>query len=127
MTVFVLVYFLGELVTGPDNEWFYAVHGLWSLLIVMLLLTIDRSKVIFAVCVLEMGHIIVNFITCFYYLGGNFSTNFMYVNYPLILNVLDGLEAIILFIGAPWGGVFKRIKRIFGSIGTSLTVRDSNI
>ena len=123
VSVFLLVYIVSQIIPRPIDAWFYVTQSLWSLLIIFALFYIQKSNIVFTVCVLEMLHIIVNFITCFYYLGGNYSTHLIYVNYPLMLDILDSSEAIILFIGAPWSGVFNGLKRLshsfIDSFGTS--------
>lgn len=111
--IFFLVFFAGQLVPRPQNEWFYVTQSLWSLLIVFLILPIERSKTVLIICVLEIAHIFVNLMTCFYYMEGNYKTNLIYSNYPLILDILDGTELLILINGVPWLGLFNGIAQFF--------------
>lgn len=127
VAVFVLVYFVTQVIPAPQNSLYYVTQSLWSLLIIFLLFYIQKSNIVFIICVLEMLHIIVNFITCYYYLGGNYTTNIIYINYPLMLDVLDGMEAIILFIGVSWGGIFHRIKQLSHFISDSFGIGNSSI
>lgn len=107
VSVCVGVFVISQIIPQSGDERFYLINSSWSLLVIFLVTRIQRTKTIFAICVIESIMTIVNLITCIDYLNGKGSP---YAFYPTIINSLNAIEAVVLIIGAPWIGAYNRLS-----------------
>ena len=122
--LFVAVYVASQLVPQADGSWFYAVQGLWSLGLIVAILSFSQSTLAVRICGLEYLHIINHLIGCFGYLIGLES---IYLVYPLILVTINIIEGLILAFGAPWNGILSRLFLLGGSSNSRGTARYRSI
>lgn len=110
--MFVGVYFISQIVPQSDDERFYLIQGSWSLLVLLFVASIYRTKTGLIICALELLHIVLNLSTCVDYLTNR---SFIYPVYPIILQSINAIEAIVLIVGAPWIAISNRLKSLFGN------------
>lgn len=109
--IWIFIYIVSDIVyKGLPGAAFYAKHATCSLLVVVPILAIMRSKVTIIVSCLNLVHIIVSLIVAILYTSGNYKQHFMYINYPVIIQSLNATEAVVLAAGAPWIGLYNRLS-----------------
>lgn len=79
----------------------------------MLILAIDDNWLALTITGIEVLALILNIMGVIGYLT---PMDFFYLHYEVILDTLNITEALILFIGAPWHGIFNRCQSVWGSI-----------
>ncbi len=114
MTIFVSVFFISQWIKGVDTAWFFANQALWSLFIIITILSIQSTSITRIISLFELLHIGLNFAACYQYVTD--SRGMAYLYYEYIQNVLNAIEAAILIYGVPWSGVYRGVSRIFSAL-----------
>lgn len=109
LSICVGAYILSQVVPSPegDHPMYYVFNSSWALLVLLSVIIVDRTNIVYGIAILELGAIFLNFVTLY---NGLSYKNFFYHNYNYILMNINVSEAILLLLGAPWRGVYTRIK-----------------
>lgn len=114
VTVYAAVYILSGIAPYPSSAWFFVVNAAWSLLVVSVISRIMQTKIIVAICILEIFHIINNLSNVFIYIWADYPNYFIYIYYEVILATINAIEMIILIYGVPWSVIRNRVAGFFG-------------
>ncbi len=125
--IFSLVYGLSIIVPKASGEVFFLVESSWSLLVIMLILSVQVNWVTLVICIFELLHISSILIVCYVYIGGDFQENLFYVNYENNQAILNSIEAAVLIAGVPWSAITNRIAYLFSNDASSRAANNRNI
>lgn len=107
------VFFISQIVPQSSDERFYLINSSWSLLVIFCVMSIQRTKTVIAITIIESTMTIINLATCIDYVSGK---GFLYGAYVAIINAMNAAEAVVLMIGAPWLGAYKRLAAIISNM-----------
>jgi len=108
--IVVAVFFLGKYLPPGHGAWFYATQSLWSLVVVMSVLSIERTKLTKSISGIEITIMLLNLAACIEYPT---SATFYYDGYPATLNVLNFIVFLALIFGSPWAnGIIRRLQEL---------------
>ncbi len=103
------MWFLSGITPAPVDEWFFATQSIWSLLVIFLVLHIQASRLTLTLSAIEIGWIVLNLLACIGYLT---SFEFFYSHYEGILDGMVATQAAVLFLGAPWDDIIRRLQEL---------------
>ncbi len=105
------VYYVPQALPDIGGSWYYIAQAAWSLLCIILVLWISKCKVAYSIAIIEAVSILLPGITH----GVELALPQFLDSYYGFIKTLASMEALILFLGAPWSGIINGFGILRGS------------